>query len=113
MTGIAQVTDVEGVRPVNGCFRHLGIEVDDALEISEQTETSIGNVGRTLGSLTGFVRPLWEVMLDVCSRPEAEIQVNALKRLLCGGHSSVACKRHTPSSGACVRVVVVRLAYIC
>jgi hypothetical protein len=38
---------------------YLGIEVDDALAISEQ---STGNVGSTLGPLTGYVRSLCGVM---------------------------------------------------
>ena len=42
--------------------RYLGIEVEDAPKISEQTESSTWKLGRTLGALIGYVWSLSGVM---------------------------------------------------
>ena len=51
--------------------RYLGIEVDDALEISEQTEILLRGHGRALNALLRVVRPLSGEPPYAYSRPSA------------------------------------------
>jgi len=60
-----------GRTKLESTVRHLGIEVHDALENSEQTEIGRGLCGRTRASRceSGVVRPLSGRAPNACSRP--------------------------------------------
>ena len=63
-----------GHSKLESTVRYLGIEVDDALEISEQTEIWPPECRLHVLLLMGFVRPVSVVVATAYSRPRTAIQ---------------------------------------
>ncbi len=71
-----------GPSKLESTVRYLGIDVEDALEISEQTEIEPASCGRTVENMW----PLSGIMSKECSRPRNDFYANRVDgRLL--GHS--------------------------